>query len=229
MTTRGDVLELAILGELLVSELHGYELRKRLNTTLGTIRTLSYGSLYPCLKRLVLGGWIEQTDAPARGLGGRRGRIVYRLTPAGRRRLAESLADVDPAAWDDESFTVRFSLFTETSPDARLEILQGRRAHLLRRRASLRSQLQRADTRWDRYTVELQRHGLENLEREIEWLDDLITTERSGAARPSPPASGEGSPDKPQDPGAADRPTATSAADQVRSTPPTDRPYPKEN
>src|SRR5699024_6607653 len=122
----------------------------------------------------VAGGWIEQTQTPPRGAAGRRGRIVYRLTPTGRRRLADSLAEVDPAAWNDESFTVRFSLFAETGRAARLQVLEGRRTHMVHRRSALRQQLQRSHPRWDRYTVELQRHGLEQLDIEIRWLDSLI-------------------------------------------------------
>src|SRR5665647_1953708 len=49
---RSDVLELAILGLLAETPMHGYELRKRLNLLLGSFRALSYGSLYPCLKGL---------------------------------------------------------------------------------------------------------------------------------------------------------------------------------
>lgn len=183
MSTRGDVLELAILGELLVTPLHGYELRKRLNTTLGTIRTLSYGSLYPCLKRLAGGGWIEQTDSSASRTGsGRRARIVYRPTVTGRQRLADSLAEVDPEAWDDDSFAVRFSLFTETTPVARLQVLQGRRKRMFQRRATVQTQLQGSHARGNPYTVELQRHGLAQLDREISWLDGLIHAERAGTA-----------------------------------------------
>src|SRR5436305_9289878 len=47
---RGGVLELAVLGLLQEAPLHGYELRKRLNTLLGSLRALSYGSLYPALR-----------------------------------------------------------------------------------------------------------------------------------------------------------------------------------
>ena len=49
MTRRGETLELAVLGLLHESPLHGYELRKRLNVVLGWSRVLSYGSLYPAL------------------------------------------------------------------------------------------------------------------------------------------------------------------------------------
>src|SRR6266508_5264587 len=47
------VLELAILGLLHESPMHGYELRKQLTTKLGAFRAaISYGSLYPTLRRL---------------------------------------------------------------------------------------------------------------------------------------------------------------------------------
>ena len=41
--------------------MHGYELRKRLNLMLGWGRVLSYGSLYPALKKMLRGNLIEET------------------------------------------------------------------------------------------------------------------------------------------------------------------------
>ena len=46
------MLEIAVLGLLSESPMHGYELRKQLATSLGTFRAFSYGSLYPTLRRL---------------------------------------------------------------------------------------------------------------------------------------------------------------------------------
>jgi hypothetical protein len=40
--------------------------------------------------------------------------------------------------------------------------------------------LARATDRLDAYTLELQRHGLDACEREVRWLEELITNERSG-------------------------------------------------
>jgi hypothetical protein len=37
----------------------------------------------------------------------------------------------------------------------------------------------RTRERFDSYTLELQRHGLESVEREVRWLTELIDTERS--------------------------------------------------
>ena len=58
------MLELAILGLLDERPMHGYELRKRLSEMLGTVRTVSFGSLYPTLRRLQQQGDIVE-DASA--------------------------------------------------------------------------------------------------------------------------------------------------------------------
>ena len=60
MAKRHDVLEFAVLGVLSDGPLHGYELRKRLTAVLGPFRALSYGSLYPCLRRLQAKDLIEE-------------------------------------------------------------------------------------------------------------------------------------------------------------------------
>ena len=67
--------------------MHGYELRKRLYTVLGAFRTLSYGSLYPCLQDLLADGLIvEEHDEAA----GDEARAVDR--PAARARAAGTRA-----------------------------------------------------------------------------------------------------------------------------------------
>ena len=80
------MLELAILGLLKEQDLHGYELRKRLSDTLGFASGATFGSLYPALHRLEDRGWIASFWGTSEN--NRRARY-YRLTPAGRRQLAE--------------------------------------------------------------------------------------------------------------------------------------------
>ena len=53
MARRAETIELAVLGLLHEGPMHGYELRKRLNLMLGWGRVLSYGSLYPTLKKML--------------------------------------------------------------------------------------------------------------------------------------------------------------------------------
>jgi DNA-binding PadR family transcriptional regulator len=165
--------------------MHGYELRKQLNVALGWGRVLSYGSLYPALKKMLRAGWITEHVTPPEpgGTISRRQRIVYKLTPEGNDRFALLMSEAGPAAWEDDNFDVRFAFFGRTDREIRLRILEGRRARLEERLARVRQQLalsQGADT----YAVELQRHGLESVEHEVRWLSDLIAAERAGG-RPS--------------------------------------------
>lgn len=190
MSRRAGILEFAVLGLLRESPMHGYELRKRLNTSLGVFRAFSYGSLYPCLKTLLQRGWLseEQSHLPedherealAASLAGRRAKIVYGLTAEGREHFEELLSQTGPDAWEDEHFGVRFAFFGQTSRDVRMRVLEGRRSRLEERLAKMRASLARTRERLDEYTLELQRHGLESVEREVRWLNELIESERSG-------------------------------------------------
>jgi len=201
---RTDVLELAVLGLLQDSPLHGYELRKRLSTVLGSLRAFSYGSLYPCLKQLLAAGLIVQdTSAPGPGgpestataPAGRRSKIVYKLTAEGKEHLQDLLAESGPSAWEDDGFGVHFAFFGRTDATTRLRILEGRRSRLEERMDGFRAAFSRTRERLDSYTLELHKHGLESVEREVRWLSELIDDERR---RESP-----GSPEQtPQTPGA---------------------------
>lgn len=180
MSRRSGVLEFAVLGLLREAPMHGYELRKRLNTSLGVFRAFSYGSLYPCLKSLLERGLLDQQPDGPPPLAGRRAKVVYRLSDAGKARLDELLAQVGPDAWDDEHFGVRFAFFAQTSREVRMRVLEGRRTRLQERLARMQASLDRTNARLDAYTLELQRHGVESVEREVHWLGELIESERTG-------------------------------------------------
>jgi DNA-binding PadR family transcriptional regulator len=182
MRSKSGVLELAVLGLLHESPMHGYELRKRLNTLLGMFRAFSYGSLYPCLKELLGQGLIAEEDqepVAVRPAGTRRSKIVYKLTAEGKERLQELLSEAGPASWEDEGFGVHFAFFAHTRADVRLRILEGRRSRLEERLEGVRAALARTRERVDNYTLELQQHGLESVEREVRWLNELIGRERA--------------------------------------------------
>src|SRR3954469_7943349 len=161
--------------------MHGYELRKRCNAVLGSFRAFSYGSLYPCLKELVQRGWIAEDVAADRGVN-RRSKIVYKLTADGKEALQDLLAEAGPSAWEDDNFGVHFAFFAQTDAETRMRILEGRRSRLEERLEGVRSALGRTRERLDSYTLELQRHGLESVEREVRWLNELINAERAGTA-----------------------------------------------
>lgn len=195
------MLELAILGLLKESPLHGYELKKRLNDTLGHVWGVSYGSLYPALARLERTGAIEVVDPPATAPAGipipatgsiageaaaarlrrptlrRSGRTrkAYRLAAAGQ-ALFSDLLRAESASGTDENraFALKLAFCRHLDPPARLEILQRRRAQLAEKLA--RGRQAKAS---DRYTRALIEHETVTAERDLEWVDSLIAAERT--------------------------------------------------
>jgi DNA-binding PadR family transcriptional regulator len=204
------VLDLAILGVLKDSDLHGYELKKRLTELLGPFSTVSFGSLYPALARLEAAGAVKGVEAndvapPAapmtgslgaelatfrslrgsvRPRGGRNGRArkVYGITNRGHELFAELLAGDDVSTDDDRVFALRLAFARYLPPDARLGMLERRRAALVERLATDRSRMRAGRGRFDDYMRSLVEHGTEATERDISWLDRLIAAEHAGSA-----------------------------------------------
>jgi DNA-binding PadR family transcriptional regulator len=194
------VLELAILGLLKDQELHGYELKKRLTETLGPLSSVSFGSLYPALARLEAAGAVKAVEAnestgliPMTGsLGGEiaafrarrgpvrggRGKKVYGITERGSQLFEELLVAESRSGDDDRGFGLRLAFARFLPADARLGLLERRRAHLVERLAKGRTTFRTSRERLDTYTRSLMQHSTESTERDISWLDQLIEQER---------------------------------------------------
>src|SRR5271166_5896500 len=134
------MLELAILGLLKEKEMHGYELKKRLADTLGFAMGVSFGSLYPALRRLEAAGAVKAVEAreivaavPLSGsLGGElaairarkvtvrssRGKKVYGITERGQALFAELLETESQSSDDDRTFNLRLAFARHLPPDA---------------------------------------------------------------------------------------------------------------
>ena len=200
---KGPVLELAILGLLKEQELHGYELKKRLSDMLGVGSGVSFGSLYPALGRLEAAGALKAVEAhgpavsiPMTGsLGGEltafrarkaatvgsRGKKVYGITGRGEQLFEELLALGTTSNDDDRAFNLRLAFARYLPADARLGMLERRRALLLERLARTTAAVRTGFERLDAYTRSLLEHGTETTERDISWLDRLIAHERASA------------------------------------------------
>ena len=165
--------------------MHGYELRKRLNLMLGWGRVLSYGSLYPALKKMLRGALIEESTASTPL--SRRPKIVYQVTEAGTREFERLMSEVGPTAWEDDNFDIRFAFFSSTDMEIRLRVLEGRRTRLQERLDRVQRELAMTQQEVDRYAGELQRHGVESVQREVNWLSDLINAERGNPSTTPPP------------------------------------------
>jgi len=190
MARRGETIELAVLGLLHEGPMHGYELRKRLNLMLGWGRLLSYGSLYPALKKMLRSNLIEEVTSTPSSTS-RRQRIVYQVTDKGTAEFQRLMSEVGPAAWEDDNFDIRFRFFSSTDMEIRLRVLEGRRSRLQERLDRVQRELAMTQKEVDRYAAELQKHGVESVEREVRWLSELINAERGA------PRGHDGGPDGP--------------------------------
>jgi len=173
------MLELAILGLLKERAMHGYQLSKRLADTLGAFWKVSYGSLYPALKRLEREGAVESVF-PREEVGRRKN--VYRVTEKGEELFYELLQEAGQESWEDNRFRVRLAFFKYLKPDTRLRLLEKRRAYLEGRLSEIKRSLRGARERIDNYTRSLMEHGEAATEQDIAWLDDLIKAERRQVA-----------------------------------------------
>lgn len=177
MRSRGEALELALLGLLAQEPLHGYELRKRMRAVFGPFRALSFSVLYPQLRRMMECGLIRQ-DSAAKSARSKRVRLVYSITDLGLSKFGELTEMDSPNSWDDENFEVRVAFFSPTSKRSRIRILEGRLRRLQERAGLLRADLDRSAVGLDKYLIEWRRHSLETAEREIAWLEEMINSER---------------------------------------------------
>ena len=176
------MLELAVLGLLKEAPMSGYELRKQLGLKLGVFWRVSFGSLYPCLKRLAADGALEVEES---GFTSRK-KHVYHLTPRGQELFQELLETADVHDLEQDRFPLRLAFFRYLRPETRLYQLEGRRSYVQERLADLRASLRAARDRMDAYTIELVDHGLDEREREVAWLDRLIAAERDSSLRGTP-------------------------------------------
>jgi DNA-binding PadR family transcriptional regulator len=197
------MVELPVLGLLKERAMHGYELRKQLGAMLGPFWQVSWGSLYPTLRRLAKVGAVEklETEPPRRTRSkakvrarsrttratttatltpGRR-KNVYRITPKGEEMFTAMLEET-AAAVDSEHFTLKLAFFRYLQPETRLALLERRRAYLVDKLAEFKTNLRDYRERIDSYTLSLQNHGMASTESDIAWIDELITQERAPSA-----------------------------------------------
>jgi DNA-binding PadR family transcriptional regulator len=196
------MLELAVLGLLAEQPRHGYDLKKRLSETLGPLWGISFGSLYPALRRLERSGAIQEVDdasdptatatfVPTGSLKGdlaaarmrlrarptRRTRRAYAITDQGRALFTELLTDEGDD--DERAFAVKLLFCGHLEPAARLAFLERRRAQLNQRLVAERKPATRS---FDRYSRSLLEHRARSTQHDLDWIAELIAQERAEQA-----------------------------------------------
>jgi DNA-binding PadR family transcriptional regulator len=179
------MLELAVLGLLKDQPMHGYQLSRELGAQQGGAWRVSFGSLYPTLRRLEKQGAIAAQPDPEKGATRGRRRTTYRITEDGERLFFELLQETPhDNQTEDQRFRVRLAFFRYLPPEARLRLLERRRAGLEERLATIKDSMRVTREHSDDYTLALMQHGRATAESDIAWIDGLIAVERARTGAP---------------------------------------------
>ena len=118
-----------VLGFLAEGPLHGYELRRKMGQLHGYARTISDGTIYPAIKRLVRAGHVTETIEPGRGNAPRK---TLTLTNTGHDRLRDLLRNAHGhAITDGDSFFVVLSFLSHLPDETERRAVLRRRLDFL--------------------------------------------------------------------------------------------------
>jgi DNA-binding PadR family transcriptional regulator len=171
------MLELAVLGLLKERPMHGYQLSRELSDSLGGLWRVSYGSLYPSLRRLEDDGAIESEAGDERGA---RRKKVYRITSKGEQIFLELLQESpNDTQTEDARFRMRLAFFRYLPPETRIRLLERRRQALQDRLATIAESVRTGRGGNDDYGRALIEHNRAVTESDITWLEQLIAAERT--------------------------------------------------
>ncbi len=112
----------------------------------------------------------------------RRAKKVYCITERGEQLFDELLAATDQSADDDRAFNLKLAFARYLKAEARLALLERRRAHLVERLAKARESVRASRERLDTYNRSLVEHRTAVTEQDISWLDQLIAAERKSTS-----------------------------------------------
>ena len=169
-------LKYGVMGLLAEEPLHGYEVKNRFESMLGGTWEVNIGQIYTTLQRLERDGLVQPV-----GERGDRGKLLYRLSPGGKKALDQWLGQPDSGPQQlHEDIYVKLLLATRiANGDLGPLLSRQKRAYLQRLRDLNRlEERARRDGRID--LARLVRGALLHTEADLKWIDEL-SSERFGA------------------------------------------------
>jgi DNA-binding PadR family transcriptional regulator len=159
---------LALLGQ---APMHGYQLRAEFEQSTGMTWPLNIGQVYSTLSRLTRDGLVEET-----GLADESGKVVYRLTDAGRAELTTWFTTpVAPAEHPRDELAIKVALALRT-PDVDVSaVLRAQRTATLRKLRELTKLKAKADEQADEAWLLVLDLMIFRAEAEARWLDHSET------------------------------------------------------
>jgi DNA-binding PadR family transcriptional regulator len=110
-------IKIMLLGFLMSGSMTGYELKKKFSISFSFFSSLSYGSIYPALRKMEQEGWITLKVEIQDGSPNRK---VYTITDAGRKVFLETLQSPFAVERPKNAFIARLFFFVYLTPEERL-------------------------------------------------------------------------------------------------------------
>ena len=155
-----------ILGMLSWRPMSGYDMKSLADNSTRFFWAISYGQIYPELRRLSEAGLVEAAEAE----GGRR-RTAYRLTAKGRRALRTWL-DESPETFETRDEGLLKLFFAAADPGSAVTALTGKRDFHARKLEELRAIEEGGKP--EGFALMVLRHGIEMSEWTVAWCDRAI-------------------------------------------------------
>jgi PadR family transcriptional regulator AphA len=174
-------LKYALLGFLAESPKYGYEIKQRFEGAVGNVWSVSYGQLYPTLRRLSELEWVTKKTAPGKKAAEKN---IYSLTPKGRKKLDEWLVRPLRSNYKvKDEFTLKFLFFNKLPRETVLEYLRDQQRKTVEQRDGFQRALEAIRGELDFFLQAILRKGIFHLEAENRWLEEVVG-ELEASARP---------------------------------------------
>jgi len=151
-----------ILGVLAWGPSSGYDVKAVVDRSVRFFWTASYGQIYPELRRLSDAGLVKGAAQPKSG----RRRTVYRITAAGRRALADWLAQ-EPQVFETRDEGLLKLFFADASPATAAASLDAKRRYHEEKLKQLRAI--EATGQASGSALLVLRYGIESSEWMVDW------------------------------------------------------------
>lgn len=179
------MLEYILLGMLMEGTMSGYELKKTIDSTVGTFYKASYGSLYPALKRLADKDMVSLTETD-----NNKNKKLYTLLPSGQKAFLEWLSGPIQAGRNEQ--LIRIFFFDYLEEDIRQKRLAeytfkvDEDIHMLETVKSIvageLAEIEHPENYY--YRVSVLEYGLNHLQMERRWLKDIMERKELNHVKP---------------------------------------------
>jgi len=165
-------LKYALLGLLAENPKYGYEIKQEFEGALGNVWSVSYGQLYPTLRRLSEVQWVTKRTAPGKKAAEKN---IYSITPKGKQKLDEWLLRPLRSSYKvKDEFTLKFLFFDKLPREKVLEYLKTQQKKTVMQKENFQRTLVSIKDELNFFLQAIIRKGIIHLEAEIQWLEEVV-------------------------------------------------------